>query len=255
MTTTLKHGHNPGAANQPRGSKRSAVPTCFHEADPNIALTRRALGEGLGTLLLALSASGGGMAATRLFPGQPGAAVVMIAITVAGSLVSLIVAFGKISGGHYNPLITTLQLLEGTRSLKCSAAYIAAQMVGGAIGGYAAARLWDAAPASALGLGWSGFASELIASIGLMLVVFGCTRSGRADTGPFAVGAWLFAAIIATPSGSYANPAVVVGALASSGPIALGPGSVLPYISAELLGALLALVVIELLFPRHEATS
>lgn len=231
----------------------ATAPACFHESDPGVALARRAAAEGVGTLLLVFSASGAGIAATRLWPGQSGAAVVLIAVAVAGALVALIVAFGKLSGGHYNPLITTLQWLAGERSLRCMVAYVALQLAGGLAGGALAAGLWHATPPRAGGLGVAGIASEFIASMGLMLVVFGASRSGRPETGPFAVGAWLVAAVIATPTGSFANPAVALGATVTAGPVALGGRSAALYIGAQVAGALAALGVISLLFPARRA--
>ena len=132
-------------------------------------------------------------------------------------------------------------------------AYVAAQSLGGLAGGYLATRLWSVAPSRHGGMGWAGFGSEFAASAGLMLIVFGCSRSGRADTGPFAVGAWLTAAVVATPTTSYANPAVVFGAMASAGPIALGREALLPYVLAEVAGALIALLLVQALYPQRKA--
>lgn len=203
-------------------------------------------------MLLVFAASAAGIAATRLLPAHPGMAVVIVAFAVAGALVSLIVAFGKLSGGHYNPLITLLQLLAGERSLTCALAYVALQLVGGLAGGALAAALWHAPPSGAGGLGPYGAQSEFVASAGLMLVVFGSARSGRPESGPFAVGAWLVAAVIATPTGSYANPAVVLGATVTAGPIALGSGSAVTYIVAEAVGALFALAIVSIIFPASK---
>lgn len=226
---------------------------CFHEADPSVPLPRRAAAEGLGTLILVFSASASGLAATRLLPGQPGAAVVLVAFGVSGALVSLIIAFGKLSGGHYNPLITIMQLLAGERSPACTLAYVILQIIGGIAGGAVAANLWDAPSLGAGGLARDGFASEFVASAGLMLVVFGSARSDRPESGPFAVGAWLTAAVIGTPTASYANPAVVLGATVTAGPVALGRASVVPYITAEFAGALLAIVIVSIMFPKKDA--
>jgi glycerol uptake facilitator-like aquaporin len=233
----------------------ASVTACFHEADPEVALFRRAAAEGLGTMLLVFSASAAGIAAARLLPGQPGLAVVMVAFAVAGALVSLIVAFGLLSGGHYNPLITIVQLLSGERSLICTCAYVVLQMVGGLGGGALAAAVWHAEPSGAGGMGHYGLMSEFVASAGLMLVVLGTARSGRPESGPFAVGAWLVAAVIATPTGSYANPAVVLGALVTAGPLALGSRSAMPYVLAEAAGALLAFGIITIIFPKKQARA
>jgi glycerol uptake facilitator-like aquaporin len=98
---------------------------------------------------------------------------------------------------------------------------------------------------------WRLVASEIVATVFLMIVVFGCTRSGRAETDPFAVGFWLAAAIIATPSTSYTNPAIVVSALFAAGPIALSATTALLYVPAEVAGALIAFVIIGFSYPRQ----
>lgn len=229
--------------------------TCFHEADPALSLWRRAGVEALGTMLLVLAASGGGIAASRLFAATPGLVLPIVALVLAGALVSLIVALGAVSGGHFNPLITVLQWLARERAGTCTLAYVAAQLGGGVLGGWLAARMWLAGASGIGGLGWNGAAGELVASAGLMLVVFGCARSGRASTGPFAVGGWLIAGVIATPTTSYANPAVVLGALVTAGPLSLGPASAAPYLLGEAAGALLALAVVLLLLPRTGAAA
>ncbi|TPG53053.1 MIP family protein [Sphingomonas glacialis] len=203
-------------------------------------------------MLLVLVTSSSGIAASRLLPAHPGAVTVLVAVTVAGALVSLIVSLGRISGGHYNPLITSLQFLAGERSARCTAAYVLAQMLGGIIGGGAAAVLWRASPPLVGGLGWAGFPSEFVASIGLMLVVFGASRSNQLESGPFAVGAWLVGAVIATPTGSYANPAVVAGATVTAGPLAMSLQSAVPYVVAESGGALVALLLVSVIFSSKQ---
>ncbi len=234
---------------------RAAQVTCFHEADPALSLWRRAGVEALGTLLLVLAASGGGIAASRLFAAVPGFVLPVVALVLAGALVSLIVALGTVSGGHFNPLITVLQWLARERGGICTAAYVAAQLAGGVLGGWLAAQVWHATAAGGGGLGWNGAVGELVASAGLMLVVFGCARSGRASTGPFAVGGWLIAGVIATPTTSYANPAVVLGALVTAGPLSLGYASAPPYLLGEGAGALIALAAVTLLLPRTETVA
>ena len=97
--------------------------------------------------------------------------------------------------------------------------------------------------------------SEFLAAAGLMAVVFGCARGGRAETGPFAVGAWLAAAILAMPSASYANPAVTLGALFAAGPIGLSLSTALVYVPAQVAGALVALLVIAVAYPQHHLRS
>lgn len=229
-----------------------APETCFFERDPSVALLRRATVEGVGTLLLMVAATGSGLtvqhAATSA--GIPG--LLAGALATAGALVGLIIAFGPVSGGHFNPLITLLQWLGRERTLACTAAYVVAQFVGAAAGAVLAHALFAAGVRAVVYAPATGtlLASEVLAASGLMLIVFGCARSGRADVGPFAVGAWLMAAIIATPSTSYANPAITLAAVIASGPIALSGARALLYVAAEAAGALFAFAIVAMAYPR-----
>ena len=181
------------------------LPTCFFEHDPETALARRVVAEGVGTLLLMLAVTGSGLNAETVFSGQSALNLLASASVIAGALVSLIVALGPVSGGHFNPLITVLQWLAGQRRLDCTLAYVAAQLSGAIGGALLASYAFDTnsvSPAKAVA-SWPLISSEIIASASLMLVVFGCARGQRTETGPFAVGAWLAAAIVTLPSGSY----------------------------------------------------
>ena len=227
--------------------------TCFFEEDPTIALVRRAVVECVGTLLLVIAAAGSGVLAQQALHDGVGLGRLAGATATAGALVGLIVALGSVSGGHFNPLITILQWLAGERPLGCSAAYVAAQCGGSVVGTvltnltFGAGLTRGTAPTAPWPLVWS----ELIAATGLMVVVFGCARSGRTESGPFAAGAWLVAAILATPSASYGNPALTLGAVFAAGPIALSPTTAALYGCAEIVGALLALPIIAIAYPRR----
>lgn len=231
--------------------KEPARPTCFHETNPTSSLTRRSAVECTGTLLLMLAATSAGLVARRLGIRDPGVALLCSAMATSGALVGLVVAFGNASGGHFNPLITALQWFAGERGARCTLAYIAAQFTGGLLGALVAnqalgAALVLAAPAVA---STTMVLSEVIATAGLMIVIFGCSRSALGQTGPFAVGAWLMAAIVAMPSGSYANPVITVAATLVGGGIALSPHVALLYVPAEIAGALIALGVISIAYP------
>jgi glycerol uptake facilitator-like aquaporin len=235
---------------------RPPAETCFFEQDPSVALIRRSAVEGIGTLLLMLVICGAGLGGHRLFPDHPSLGLLVNALATPAALVSLILAFGSVSGGHFNPLITGLQWLSGERKLDCTLAYIASQSVGGIAGALLATLMFDdqghdvASPA-----GWRLVLSEGAASVGLMIIVFGCARSGRTETGPFAVGAWLAGAIVAIPSTSYANPAVTLGALVATGPVALPLETAVAYVPAEVVGAVLALLVISAAYPRRTGSE
>jgi glycerol uptake facilitator-like aquaporin len=230
---------------------RHRIATCFFEQDPEISLRRRMFVEGVGTLLLMLAATGAGLTAHHLSAKSPGLGLLLSAVTTAGALVGLIVALGQVSGGHFNPLITGLQCLAGERRLDCTLAYVTAQLFGAGLGAVIAGALFDA-PVPTQGPMLSvrtALASEMVASAGLMIVVFGCARSGRREAAALAVGAWLTAAIIATPSGSYANPAIAIAAIVAAGPVALPSPTALFYAASEVAGALLALAVIQITYP------
>lgn len=230
--------------------------SCFFEKDAGLPLWRRTIAELIGTLLLVLVIVGSGVMSRILAP-NPGLALVVVAFATASALAGLIAALGNASGGHFNPLITLLQWLTGERKLSCTLAYILGQITGGVLGALLADGLFGAGIKAAgpsqsvtiLAL------SETVASSGLMIIVFGCVRSGRAASGPFAVAAWLMSAIVATPSTSYANPAVTISALFAVGPVGLTTRLVWFYVPAEIAGALVALIVIAACYPKATQTA
>jgi glycerol uptake facilitator-like aquaporin len=218
---------------------------CFFERDPDCGLLRRAGTEAIGTLMLMFAATGSGVVAASL--GAPNAASLLLqALAIGGALVGLIIAFGAVSGGHFNPIITAGQWIGGERSLRCTIAYIVGQMIG-AIAGAVLARYVFAIPAvSSIPVapaGWALAGSEVVATAGLMVIVFGCSRAKRSEAGPFAVGAWLVGMIMSLPS-SYANPALVVGAIFAPGPIKIALATIALFIPAQVVGGLLARLIV-----------
>ena len=218
-----------------------------------MALRRRTIAEGVGTLLLILAATGSGLTAQHLFPDRPALGLLVSAGVTAGALVGLIVAFGSASRSHFNPLITGLQWLAGQRKLDCTLAYAAAQLSGSIVGATIASHVFGTGGSlvTPTAASWTLILSEVIASAGLMIVVFGCARSGRTENGPFAIGAWLAGAIFTMPSTSYANPAIALGAVFAKAPIALPATTALLYMPAEIAGALLALLVVAITYPLN----
>jgi glycerol uptake facilitator-like aquaporin len=221
--------------------------TCFYEANPSLPLLRRGLVEGVGTLLLMFIVTASAMLPS-LQPPANEARMLGSALIVPAALVSLVVAFGAVSGGHFNPLITFLQWLARERTSSCTLTYIGSQTVGAMLGACLAGEMLGmkrSGPLTAEQGLWS--TSEIVASAGLLVVVFGCARSGRAETGPFAVGAWLLAIAVTLPS-AYANPALTLGALVAAGPVALGGPDVLRHVPSQFAGALLAFGIIRAAF-------
>jgi glycerol uptake facilitator-like aquaporin len=220
------------------------TPTCFYEANPSLPLLRRGLVEGVGTLLLMFIVTASATLPSMQQPHVNDARMFVAALAVPAALVSLVVAFGAVSGGHFNPLITFLQWLARERTSSCTLTYIGSQTAGAMLGACLAGELLglkrSATPTAGQGL-WS--TSEVVATAGLLVVVLGCARSGRADTGPFAVGAWLLAIAVTLPS-AFANPALTLGTLVAAGPVALGGADVLRHVPSQFLGALLAFALI-----------
>jgi glycerol uptake facilitator-like aquaporin len=226
-------------------------PSCFVENEHNKALLNRATVEFVGTLLLMFIATGSGLVTTHFDSGVHPIALLFSAVAISGALVALIFAFGPVSGGHFNPLITVLQWLGGQRSLKCMAAYVTGQFSGAILGTLLANITFNAVtlPSHSQIALRALLLSELIASMGLIVIVFGCMYGGKKDMGPLAVGAWLLAGIVSTPSASYANPAITIAAIFSDGPIQLSSTTAACYVPAELMGGLLAFGLIKLCYP------
>jgi glycerol uptake facilitator-like aquaporin len=226
---------------------------CFLEHDPGLALARRVAVEGMGTLLLMFAATGSGSMASNLMHSDAAIGPLVGALATSGALVSLILAFGPVSGGHYNPLISSLQWLTGQRTFTCALSYVAVQVLGASAAAILARLVFNnQKPVAPAVVSWNLALSEGIATAGLMIVVFGSSRAGRGAAGPLAVGAWLTAAIICSPSGSYANPAIAIGALFATASIRLQPAILLAYLPAEVVGGLLAVLVVTYGYPKRK---
>jgi glycerol uptake facilitator-like aquaporin len=226
--------------------------TCFFEHDRGQSLARKAFAESVGTALLTVAAAGSSLSIQRLAPGSPVAALLATSVATAAALTGLILALGAVSGGHFNPLITTLQWLGKERDPVCSVSYIVAQLFGAALGAVTTNLMFGFSRVSPqVHSDLQHGSSEALASTGLLIIVFGCSRGGHKSSGPFAVGAWLTAATLATPSNSYANPAIVAAALIAAGPIALSRATALLYLATEMAGALVAFGIVSLLYPAQ----
>ena len=172
-------------------------------------LGRRAAAEFIGTAFLTLCIVGSGISAARLTPGDPGFQLVFNALATGLGLAALIVVLGAISGAQFNPAITLVAWLTEETPRRTALAYVGAQFAGAAAGvlfanaifGLEAFQRSDQTRASA-GL----WVSEAIATLGLVLVIFGLARSGRRALVPFAVGSYITAAILSTSSTAFANP-------------------------------------------------
>jgi glycerol uptake facilitator-like aquaporin len=218
-----------------------------------IALWRRLLAELLGSAFLAAVVIGSGIAAQRYSPGQTGLELLENAAATAAGLFAIILMFGPVSGGHFNPVVSFVDAAFGGLSWRDAAAYLPAQ-VAGCIGGAVAANLMFALPAVTISTKHRAtpahFLSEIIATLGLIVVIFALARSGRSRSAPAAVGAYIGAAYFFTSSTSFANPAIAVGRMFSDTFAGIAPTSVPPFVAAEIIGGALAVAVIKALYPR-----
>jgi arsenate reductase len=214
---------------------------------------RRVAAEALGTGLLVTAVIGSGVMASRLSPHDVGLQLFENAAATAGALVGLILVFASVSGAHLNPAVTLVARAHGTITGRDTGLYIAAQVAGGCAGAVLANLMFEL-PAVA----WSTKArsspslwlSEVVATVGLLLVIHGCIRGGKITAVPYAVAAWIGAAYWFTSSTSFANPAVTIARTMSDTFAGIRPSSAPAFIVCQLIGAGIAVALIAYLWPR-----
>ncbi|HEV2378054.1 MAG TPA: MIP/aquaporin family protein [Streptosporangiaceae bacterium] len=218
-----------------------------------VVLWRRLLAEFLGSAFLAATVIGAGIAAQRLSPGDVGLQLLEDAAATAAGLFAIILMFGPVSGAHFNPVVSFADAAFGGLRWRDAAAYLPVQ-VAGCIGGAVAANLMFSAAAVSISTKHRAtpahFLGEVIATLGLILVIFALVRSGRAHLAPAAVGAYIGAAYWFTSSTSFANPAITVGRMFSNSFAGIAPTSAPAYIAAQIVGGALAVTVVRVLYPR-----
>jgi len=215
-------------------------------------LIRKAVAEAVGTALLVLAVIGSGIAASQLSPGDVGLQLFENAVATAGALVAIILAVGPVSGAHLNPVVTLADRVFGAMSTLDAIVYCGAQVVGGALGAVVANVMFSlpavelSTHARSSGALWT---SEIVATFGLLLVIFGVVRSGRTAVAPFAVAAYIGGAYFFTSSTSFANPAVTLARTLSDTFAGIAPASAPPFVLAQLAGAGLAIGLVRFLYP------
>jgi glycerol uptake facilitator-like aquaporin len=216
-------------------------------------LARRLLAEFLGTGLLVAAVVGSGIAAARLSPGDIGLELLENTAATVGALVALILALGPVSGAHFNPVVTLADRFFGGISTRDAAGYIASQIAGG-LGGALLANAMFALPLleASTKTRSSGplWLAEVVATFGLVVVIFGVVRSGRASAAPFAVGAYIGGAYFFTSSTSFANPAVTIGRTISNTFAGIRPSSAPMFIVMQVIGGALAVAAVRVLYPH-----
>jgi glycerol uptake facilitator-like aquaporin len=215
-------------------------------------LWRSLLAELLGSAFLAAVVIGSGIAAQQLSASNTGLELLENAAATAGGLYAIILMFGPVSGGHFNPVVSFVDAAFGGVNWRTASAYVPAQVVG-CIGGAMVANLMFSKTAVTLSTNHRAipahFLSEVVATLGLILVIFALARSGRPQKAPAAVAAYIGAAYFFTSSTSFANPAITVGRMFSNSFAGIAPSSVPSFIAAQLVGGVLAYILIKVLYP------
>jgi glycerol uptake facilitator-like aquaporin len=209
------------------------------------------LSELLGTAFLVGAVVGSGIAASRLSPQDRGLQLLESSLATGAALIAVIVALQPISAA-FNPLVTLLELSFGQIAARLAAWSVAAQVVGAAIGAVTANLMFGlsaVAPSHHVRTGPGLWLAEAVASLGLLLVVFGAARSGRNAHAPYAVGAYIAAAYWFTSSTSFANPAIDVGRMFSNTFAGIAPPSVPSFIVFQLIGGAVAIGAVRVLYP------
>jgi arsenate reductase len=228
-----------------------------------IPFGRRLLAEFLGTALLVTAVVGSGIMATTLSPADVGLQLLENSIATALALAALILTFGPISGAHFNPIVSTADWFLGRRTRtglpgRDLAAYTAAQTLGAIAGSVLANLMFDLAPVTfstkprAAGHLWLG---EVVATAGLLLLIFALARSGRAAAAPAAVGAYIGAAYWFTSSTSFANPAVTIGRAFTDTFAGIAPTSVPGFVIAQIVGLIAGVGLFLALYPAAGETA
>jgi arsenate reductase len=214
-------------------------------------LSRRLLAEYLGSAFLAALVIGSGIAAQQLSH-DSGLQLLENAAATAAGLFAIILMFGPVSGGHFNPVVSLVDAAFGGLSRRDALAYMPAQIAGCISGAVAANAMFALAAVSISSHHRASpehLLAEVIATLGLLLVIFALARSGRAATAPAAVGAYIGAAYWFTSSTSFANPAISIGRIFSDTFAGIAPASVPGFIVAQLVGGLLAFAAVRVLYP------
>ncbi len=214
------------------------------------ALVRRAAAEALGTAFLVAAVIGSGIMAARLSPDDVGLQLLQNSIATGAALVALILALQPVSAS-FNPVVTLVEAALRLVPPRDAAALVAAQLVGGVCGAVLANLMFDLDAVHLATTERSGggvWLAEVVATLGLVLVVFGALRSGRPETVALAVGGYIAAAYWFTSSTSFANPAVTVARTLSDTFAGIAPSSAPMFVLMQLVGGALAVGLVRFLF-------
>lgn len=219
------------------------------------SVAQRVAAEALGTGFLVATVVGSGIMAERLAGGNIAIALLGNTIPTGAILVVLILALGPISGAHFNPAVSLVMGLTRALPWRDVAIYTLAQVLGGCLGTLAAHAMFDLPLfqlAAKLRTGPAQWFAEFVATFGLLVTILSVVRF-RIEAVPVAVGLYITAAYWFTASTSFANPAVTIARALTDTFAGIAPNHVLPFILAQLAGALAGMVVMRWLLTGRAA--
>ena len=220
---------------------------------PHVALWRRLVAEFLGSALLAAIVIGSGIAAQQLSPGDVGLELLQNALVTGAGLFAIILVFGGLSGAHFNPVVSFVDAAFGGISWRDATAYLPVQ-VAGCMSGAVVANVMFSLPAVSISTHHRAtgphLLSEVLATAGLVLVIFALARNDKSAYTPAAVGAYITAAYFFTSSTSFANPAITVGRTLSDTFAGIAPSSVPGFVVAQVVGGVVAVGLVVVLYQR-----
>jgi len=219
-----------------------------------MTLLRRAVSELVGTAFLVAAVIGSGIAASRLSPHDVGLQLLENSLVTGAALVALILALQPVSAA-FNPVVTLVERALGLVTTRDAAVLVPAQVAGGVLGAVVANLMFGLDAVSVSTHERSGSAlwlGEVVATFGLVVVIFGAVRTGRVETVAYAVGGYITAAYWFTSSTSFANPAVTVARMFSDTFAGIAPASVPMFVLMQLVGGALALALVRFLHPVAE---
>ena len=223
----------------------------------NASLNRRIVAEATGTAMLLAAVVGSGIMADQLSGGHQAIALLANTIATGAALVALILAFGSVSGAHFNPAVTLADASQGGLAWRDVPGYVIAQCTGAVLGVWIAHAMFEQRLFMISHHARSGPAqmfSEFVATFGLVAVIWGCSRR-RSSAVPFAVAAYITAAYWFTASTSFANPAVTVARALSDTFAGIRPIDVPGFVVAQFVGAMAATVLFRWLVPALPETA
>ncbi|MDB5068958.1 MAG: hypothetical protein JWM87_69 [Candidatus Eremiobacteraeota bacterium] len=219
--------------------------------------SRAVVAELVGTAFLLAAVVGSGIMAERLCGGNVGLALLANAVATGGALIALILAFGPVSGAHFNPAVTLADAWQGGIARSAIVPYVTAQVAGALVGTALANGMFGLPlffPSHHARAGSALLVSEFVATFGLLTAIWGCVRS-RSSATPYAVAAYIVAAYWFTPSTSFANPAVTIARSLTDTFAGIRPNDAPGFIAAQLAGAFAATALFAWLSPISKRTA